>query len=77
MLTVRGTLGNVHDVTEGCSLLQGQESVFFGEAGYVDIEKPPDAKTHVKWHIAAQPGKRKAAGQGPIQPMCPSTGLRS
>ena len=35
---VRGTSGNVHDVTEGNSLLHGQEVVAFGDAGYSTLE---------------------------------------
>ena len=31
--SVRGTSGNVHDVTEGNSLLHGQETVAFGDGG--------------------------------------------
>ena len=58
--TVRGTSGNVHDVTEGNSLLHGEETVGFGDAGYQGIEKRPDAKANVTWHIAMRPGKRKA-----------------
>ncbi len=58
--TVRGTSGNVHDIVEGNSLLHGQESVAFGDAGYQGIEKRPDAKPDVTWHIAMRPGKRKA-----------------
>ena len=61
--TVVGTSGNVHDVTQGSSLLHGQESVAFGDAGYQGIEKRADAKidkTNIKWHIAMRPGKRKA-----------------
>jgi transposase, IS5 family len=58
--TVLGTSGNVHDVTQGNSLLHGQESVAFGDAGYQGIEKRVDANTNIKWHIAMRPGKRKA-----------------
>ena len=58
--TVRGTSGNVHDVTEGNSLLHGQEVVAFGDAGYQGIGKRPDAKAGVAWHVAMRPGKRKA-----------------
>ena len=58
--TVRGTSGNVHDVTEGNSLLHGEETVAFGDAGYQGIEKRPDAKSEVTWHIAMRPGKRRA-----------------
>jgi IS5 family transposase len=58
--TVVGTSGNVHDVTQGNSLLQGQESVAFGDAGYQGVEKRADAKSGIQWHIAMRPGKRKA-----------------
>ena len=58
--TVRGTSGNVHDVTEGNSLLQGEESVAFGDAGYQGIGKRPDANADVTWHVAMRPGKRRA-----------------
>ena len=58
--TVRGTSGNVHDIVEGNSLLHGQESVAFGDAGYQGIEKRADTKPNIKWHIAMRPGKRKA-----------------
>lgn len=58
--TVVGTSGNVHDVTQGNSLLQGQESVAFGDAGYRGVGKRADAKSGIQWHIAMRPGKRKA-----------------
>ena len=58
--TVRGTSGNVHDVIEGNSLLHGQETDAFGDAGYQGIEKRPDANADVNWHVAMKPGKRKA-----------------
>jgi IS5 family transposase len=58
--TVRGTSGNVSDVTEGNALLHGQESIAFGDAGYQGIEKRPDAKSDVNWQIAMRPGKRRA-----------------
>ena len=32
----------------------------FADAGYQGIEKRPDAKPEVKWHVAMRPGKRKA-----------------
>jgi IS5 family transposase len=58
--TVRGTSGNVHDVTEGNSLLHGQETDASGDAGYQGIEKRPDANADVNWHVAMKPGKRNA-----------------
>ena len=57
--TVRGTSGNVNDVTEGNSLLHGQETVVFADAGYQGIEKRADANPDVTWHVAMRPGKRR------------------
>ena len=57
--TVRGTSGHVGDITEGNSLLHGQEADAFGDAGYQGVAKRPDAKDSVTWHIAMKPGKRK------------------
>ena len=58
--TVRCTSGNVADVTEANSLLHGQETDVFGDAGYQGAHKRPDAKESVTWHVAMRPGKRKA-----------------
>ena len=58
--TVRGTSGHVSDIAEANTLLHGQESVAFGDAGYQGIEKRPDATQDVTWHVAMRPGKRKA-----------------
>ena len=58
--TVRGTSGHVSDIAEGNTLLHGQETVAFGDAGYQGIEKRPDAKRGVTWHVAMRPGKRRA-----------------
>ena len=58
--TVRGTSGNVSDVVEGSSLLHGQETDAFGDAGYQGVHKRPDARQDVTWHVAMRPGKRKA-----------------
>jgi IS5 family transposase len=61
--TVRGTSGNVNNVTEGNSLLLGQDTDAFGDAGYQGIEKRSDATADVDWHIAMKPGKRKTLGK--------------
>jgi len=58
--TVRGTSGHVSDIAEGNTLLHGEETVAFGDAGYQGIEKRPDAQADVTWHAAMRPGKRKA-----------------
>ena len=57
--TVRGTSGNVNDVVEANSLLHGQETDVFADAGYQGAHKRPDAKEDVKWHVAMRPGLRK------------------
>ena len=58
--TVRGTSGHVSVIAEANTLLNGQERVAFGDAGYQGIEKRPDANADVTWHVAMRPGKRKA-----------------
>ena len=57
--TVRGTSGNVNDVVEANSLLHGQETDVFADAGYQGAHKRPDAKGDVQWHVAMRPGLRK------------------
>ena len=57
--TVRGTSGNVGDVTEGNSLLHGAEASVHADAGYQGVDKRADANEDVTWHIAMGPGKRK------------------
>jgi IS5 family transposase len=57
--TVRGTSGNVSDVVEANSLLHGQETDVFADAGYQGAHKRPDAKADVQWHVAMRPGLRK------------------
>ncbi len=57
--TVRCSSGNVADVTEGNSLLHGQEQDVFADAGYQGVDKRPDARGKASWHIAMGPGKRK------------------
>ena len=58
--TVRGTAANVNDVVEGNSLLHGQESDVFADAGYQGAHKRPDAREGTTWHVAMRPGKRRA-----------------
>ena len=58
--TVRGTSGHVSDIAEANTLLHGEESIGFGDAGYQGVQKRPDAKADVTWHIAMRPGRRRA-----------------
>jgi transposase, IS5 family len=57
--TVRGTAGSVNDVVEANSLLHGEESEAWGDAGYQGAEKRPNAPEGVRWNVAMRPGKRK------------------
>ena len=58
--TVRGTAANVNDVVEANSLLHGEESDVFADAGYQGASKRPDATDGVNWHVAMRPGQRKS-----------------
>ena len=60
MHTVRATSGNVHYIIEGNSLMHGDETASFGDAGYQGADKRADAKATVAWHTAMGPGKRRA-----------------
>ena len=51
---------NVADVTEGKSLLHGEETDVFGDEGYQGAHKRADAKEGITWHVAMRPRKRKA-----------------
>jgi len=57
--TVRGTSGNVSDVVEANSLLHGQETDAFGDAGYQGVDKRPDAK---KPYVGMRPCAQDCAG---------------
>jgi IS5 family transposase len=58
--SVCSTAGNVNDVVQANSLLHGEETDAFGDAGYQGANKRPDAKAEVTWHIAMRPGRRQA-----------------
>ena len=57
--TVRGTVGHEADVTKGNSLLHGDETVVFSDAGYQGADKRLNANLSVRWQVAMRPGKRK------------------
>ena len=58
--TVVGTAANVNDVTQASKLVHGEETDVFADAGYQGVQKRPEAKADVNWHVAMRPGKRKA-----------------
>ena len=57
---MRGTSGHVSDIAEANTLLHGEETHAFGDAGYQGVEKRADAPADVTWHVAMRPGKRRA-----------------
>ena len=68
--TVRHTPANVHDITQGASLLHGQESDAYSDSAYRGMGKRQESqngngngngngKADAQWHIAMTPGKRK------------------
>ncbi|MDD5330560.1 MAG: IS5 family transposase [Sulfuricella sp.] len=59
--TVIGTAANVSDVTQAQSLLHGDETDVFGDAGYQGVEKREEnLEVPVTWHIAMKRSVRKA-----------------
>nr|WP_244137481.1 hypothetical protein [Burkholderia pyrrocinia] len=46
-------------VLEANSLLHGEQTDAFGDAGYQGVHKRPDARASVNWHVAMKPGKRR------------------
>jgi IS5 family transposase len=58
--TVVATPANINDVTQANALLHGNETMVFGDAGYVGVEKREEnLDTSIQWEIAMRPGKRK------------------
>jgi IS5 family transposase len=59
--TVLTTPAHVNDVTQAHGLLQGQETVVLGDAGYQGVDRRPEnAGRPVTWHVALRPGVRRA-----------------
>jgi len=57
--SVIGTAANVKDVTQGHSLLHGEEAVVFADAGYQGVLKRPET-SGVGWHVAMRSSKCRA-----------------
>ena len=56
--TVVGTAANVHDIHAALSLLHGEETDVYADAGYQGIEKRQQ-KGSARWHVAMRPSKRR------------------
>lgn len=61
--TLRCTAANVHDVVQANSLLHGDETDVFADAGYQGADERADAVAGKRWHIAMKRSKRKALDQ--------------
>jgi IS5 family transposase len=56
--TVVATPANINDVTQANALLHGNETMVFGDAGYVGVEKREEnLDTSIQWEIAMRPGQ--------------------
>ena len=62
--TVIGTSGNVADVVEGNSLLHGEETDAFGDAGYQGVHKPPGCQEGCHLACGDAPRQAQRTGQG-------------
>ncbi|MDR5762960.1 IS5 family transposase [Caballeronia sp. LZ035] len=56
--TVIGTAANVHDINAAPSLLHGEETDVYADAGYQGIEKRQQTDS-ARWHVAMRPSKRR------------------
>jgi IS5 family transposase len=68
--TVIGTAANVADITCAQSLLHGEETVAYADAGYTGIEKREDAagqNGRRSWLVAVKRGKIKRLPEGEIK----------
>jgi transposase, IS5 family len=66
MHTVRRKAANVNDVVEAKSLLQGNASDVFGDAGYRGAHKRAYAPPNVSWYVAMRPSKHAALDKGKL-----------
>ena len=60
LLAERGLLLRAGMAVNATTLLHGQESVAFGDAGCQGIEKRPDGTENITWHVVMRPGNLKA-----------------
>jgi transposase, IS5 family len=65
--TVRGTAANVNDVVEANSLLHGEETEVFADAGYQGASKRDDAKPAANWSIGHQRAQLGVGCQHAVQ----------
>jgi transposase, IS5 family len=68
--SVSVTAANVADIAQTHTLLHGEETVVYADAGYVGVEKRPEivrAHGQVRFEVAAKRGKIKAMAEGALK----------
>ena len=63
--SMSATAANVHDVTETHNLLNGGETVVWGDAGYQGVgRRDENLGLSVEWRVAMRPGRRRKLAPG-------------
>ena len=63
--SMSATAANVHDVTETHNLLNGGETVVWGDAGYQGVgRRDENLGLLVEWRVAMRPGRRRKLAPG-------------
>jgi IS5 family transposase len=68
--TVIGTAANVADIACAAQVLHGEEKAAYGDAGYIGVEKRPEAlrgHAQTQWFVAAKRSKVQALPEGRLK----------
>ena len=70
--TITATAANVHDVDQAANLIREDDTVVYGDAGYLGIEKRDAVKndlhkSNIDYRINLRPGKVNALADGPAK----------
>ena len=68
--SIEATAANVHDITEAAKLIRSDDTVVYGDAGYLGLDGRPEIitdehKSQIDYRIAQRPGKRRCFAAGP------------
>ncbi|WP_427846243.1 IS5 family transposase [Dehalobacter restrictus] len=69
---IAATGANVHDIAEASKLMRPEDEVFYGDAGYLGLNKRPEItedphKSQIDYRIAERPGKKRSMDNGPAR----------
>lgn len=69
---IAATGANVHDIVEASKLIRPEDEVFYGDAGYLGLDKRPEItedahKSQIDYRIAERPGKKRCMVHGPAR----------